>query len=65
MFRRVAPEMVKGRSVLRGVKVHQAQVVGYDPLKRVQIQSALQARHRRYVHTLEVSVCVHTRCVQG
>lgn len=55
MFTRAAlrtPEVVKGRGVLRGVEVDQTKIVGDDPLERVQVESALQARHRRYMHAL-------------
>lgn len=47
-----SPEVVKGRGVLRCVEVYQPQVVGNDPLKRVQVQSSLEARNRRHVKTL-------------
>lgn len=47
------PKVVKGRGILRGVEVHQAQVVGDYPLEWVQVESALQARHRRNIQTLE------------
>lgn len=47
------PEVVKGRGVLRVVEVHQAQVIGDDPLEWVQVDSTLQARHRGGVQALK------------
>ena len=37
-------EVVERRRVLPRIEVHEAQVVGHDPLERVQVQRALQAR---------------------
>ena len=44
------------RGVLRSIEVHKSEIVRDDPLERGKIKGSLEARHSRYVQSLQVAI---------
>lgn len=50
-------EVVEGTDCLPSSQVHQSQVVGYQPLKRAQVKSSLEASYSCYVFLQHRQTC--------